>query len=117
MSERADRLRADLKVESLSGPARALAEEACLVLERLEHLDRTLQGDPDAWFQIVARMPPTVAEVVVNAPLAEARQQGLALKGLLSEYAKLQGVEVPAPPASASDDLAAKRAARLAQQG
>lgn len=117
MAERADRLRADLKVDTLSGPARALAEEACLTLERCEQLDRFLQGHPDAWMGIQARMPPDVAEVVVNAPLAEVRQQQLALKGLLAELAKLQGVEPVPPLASAVDALAQKRAARLAANG
>lgn len=118
MGERADRLRQDLKVDSLAGPARALAEEACLVLERCEQLDRVLQGDPDMWLGIQSRLGSEVAEVTINAPLTEARQQGLALKALLAELAKIQGV-APAevPPASKSDELAARRAERLAGRG
>ena len=116
VTTRAERLAADLKVDTLSGPARALAEEAVLTVGRLEHLDRSLRGDPDAWLDIVTRMPPTVAEVVINAPLAEVRQQAMALKGLLAELAKLTGQEMPAPPVSKADEVAEARKRRLAEQ-
>lgn len=111
---RAERLEAELKVSTLTGAARALAEEAVLTVVRLEHLDRVLQGDADAWLDIVTRMPPTVAEVVISAPLAEARQQAMALKALLAELGKLTGQEVPMPVASAADELKKKRDARIA---
>lgn len=118
MGARAERLWNDLKVSTLSGPARALAEEACLVLGRLENLERQLSGDPDAWFGIVSRMPEGAVEVVVNAPLAEARQQGLALKGLLAELGKLTGVETPAVvPVSRTDELRKRREERRGQAG
>ncbi len=117
MTTRAERLAADLKVDTLSGSARALAEEAVLTVGRLEHLDRVLQGDADAWLDIVTRMPPTVAEVVISAPLAEARQQAMALKGLLSELAKLTGQEVAAPVASKADELKAQRDKRRREAG
>lgn len=114
MGERADRLAADLKVSALSGPARALAEESVKVLERLEYLDAQLQGEESTWLGIRLHLPESVAAVEINAPLAEARQQGLALRALLAEYAKLAGVEAPAAPASKVDDLAKRRAERLA---
>ena len=114
MGERADRLAADLKVSALSGPARALAEESVKVLERLEYLDAQLQGEESTWLGIRLHLPESVAVVEINAPLAEARQQGLALRALLAEYAKLAGVEAPAAPASKVDDLAKRRAERLA---
>src|SRR3982750_703471 len=117
MGERADRLAADLKVSALSGPARALAEESVKVLERLEYLDAQLQGEESTWLGIRLHLPESVAAVEINAPLAEARQQGLALRALLAEYAKLAGVEAPAAPASKVDDLAKRRAERLAGGG
>jgi len=112
---RAERLEAELKVSTLTGAARALAEEAVLTVVRLEHLDRVLQGEADAWLDIVTRMPPTVAEVVISAPLAEVRQQAMALKGLLSELGKLTGQEVAAPVASAADEVKKRRDARIAE--
>jgi len=111
---RAERLEAELKVSTLTGAARALADEAVLTVVRLEHLHRVLQGDADAWLDIVTRMPPTVAEVVISAPLAEVRQQAMALKGLLAELSKLTGQEVPVPKASTADDLKKRREERLA---
>jgi hypothetical protein len=112
---RAERLEAELKVSTLTGAARALAEEAVLTVVRLEQLDRVLQGNADAWLDIVTRMPPTVAEVVISAPLAEVRQQAMALKGLLSELGKLTGQEVAAPVVSKADEVKAKRDARIAE--
>jgi hypothetical protein len=116
MGERADRLSADLKRTTLSGIPRALADEAVLIVGRLEQLDKTLQGDPDAWMGIVERLPAEVAEVTVNAPLAEARQQATALKAILAELAKLLGQAPAVVQPGKSDELAAARAKRLAGQ-
>jgi hypothetical protein len=117
MGERAVRLATEIKRDALTGIARALADEAVLIVERLEILDAQLQGDPATWLGITLRMPAEVAEVTVNAPLAEARQQATALKGLLAELSKALGTEVVAPPVSKSDDLAKRRAERLAGNG
>lgn len=114
---RAEKLAAEIKRDTLTGIARALADEAVLIVGRLENLDRSLRGDPDAWLDIVTRMPPTVAEVVVSAPLAEARQQAVALAGILDKLGKALGAEVAhVPPASKTDELMKKRAERRAQQ-
>lgn len=113
---RAERLARDIKRDTLSGIARALADEAVLILERLEQLDRVLKGDPDAWIGIQARMPAEVAEVTINAPLAEARQQATALKGILVELAKATAQEPAVPAGSTSDELAKRRADRLGGQ-
>jgi hypothetical protein len=110
MGDRALRLANDLKVSTLSGAARALADEAVLITERLEQLDATLKGAPDAWLSIVVLMPATVAEVDVCKPLAEVRQQGLALKAVLAELrAQLGKADAPAAPSSVSDELKAQR--------
>jgi hypothetical protein len=109
MGERADRLATEIKRDTLTGIARALADEAVLIVERLEILDATLQGDPAAWLGITMRMPAEVAEVTVNAPLAEARQQATALKGLLAELAKTLGVEPAVPVANVADEVKVAR--------
>jgi hypothetical protein len=117
MGKRAEALARDIKRDTLTGIARALADEAVLTVERLEHLDATLQGDPAAWLGIVSRMPPTVAEIVVNAPLAEVRQQAMALKALLAELSKVIDVAGGVPKVDVVDEMARARAARLASQG
>jgi hypothetical protein len=116
MTTRAERLAADLGVERLAGAARVLADEAVLITGRLEQLDKVLSGDPDAWLGISMRMPAEVAEVTVNAPLAEARQQALALKGVLAELRAVQSgaPEVPAGNGKA-DELRQRRAEKRKQ--
>jgi hypothetical protein len=70
--------------------------------ERADHLDRLLQGEPDAWVNIVARMPDNVAEVTLEKPVAEARQTALAMASILKT---LDGTAVEAPAAPAVDPL------------
>lgn len=124
VSERSSRLADDLKVTSLAGPARVLAEEAVRIVERLDNLDRSLRGDADAWLDIVTRMPETVAEVTVDKLLGEVRQQGLALATVLKTLAALTGDEaaVPTPVVDTADEVKKRReekraAARLAAGG
>lgn len=117
MGERAERLAAEIKRDTLTGIPRALADEAVLIVERLEILDATLQGDPAMWWKIKTQLPYEVAEVTINAPLAEARQQATALKGLLAELAKSLG-EAPAVPApNVADQVGAARDARRKAAG
>lgn len=117
MGKRAEALAKDVKRDTLTGIARALADEAVLTVERLEHLDAVLQGDPDAWLGIQVRSGTEVAELVINAPLAEVRQQAMALKALLADLAKVTGVAVPAPEVGKADELRKKREERRAGQG
>lgn len=114
MSEAADRLATDLKVARLTGPARALAQEAVRIKGRLDELDRVLTGEPDAWLAIVERMPPTVAEVTIVKPLAEARQQALALAAVLKALHSLaeDAGKTEEKPASTADELAKRRKER-----
>jgi hypothetical protein len=114
MSQGSDRLAEDLKVESLSGPARVLAEEAVRIKSRLDQLDGWIRGAHKSWFVLGDLLDGEVS-LVINAPLGEARQQVLALRAVLESLAKLQGVEPVAPPASKSDDLKRKREERRLQ--
>lgn len=114
MGERAQRLARDLAVETLTGAARALADEAVLILERLENIDAQLRGRDDSWWYIRQRVPDHV-EIKISGPLAEARQQQVALNVLLTSLAKLTGQQMPDTGADIADDLAARRNARLAQ--
>lgn len=114
MSERAQRLAAELKVDTLTGAARAMADEAVLIVERLENIDAQLRGRDDSWWYIRQRVPDHV-EIKVSGPLQEARQQAVALNVLLTSIAKLTGAELPGEVGDIADDLAARRNQRLAQ--
>jgi hypothetical protein len=107
--ERARRLAEELDVESLTGSARALADQAVTILRRLEELDAVLEGRADAWLGIQTRLGSDIAEVTVNGPLAEERQQALAFRAVVGELAKLTGQEKPAVPVDVADELARKR--------
>lgn len=106
---RADRLARELDAESLTGSARALAEQAVIIMRRLEELDAVLAGRSDAWINVQARLGGEVAEVTVNGPLAEERQQALAFRAVVGELAKLTGQEKPTEQIDVADELARKR--------
>lgn len=114
---RAERLAQELGVEKLTGAARALADEAVLITGRLESLDRILAGSEDEWLGIQQRLGSDVATVTVNAPLAEARQQAVALRAILESLAKLTGKEQVQAPASSVDEVAKRRAERRKSAG
>lgn len=112
MSARADRLAADLKLDTLTGMPRVLAEEACRIVTRLDRLHEQLEGDPGAWFGIIETLPDTIAEVTVDKALAEARQQATTLTGVLTRLAALLGEAPAVPVASPADEIRAARERR-----
>ena len=122
LDERGKLLWSDLWKQGKFGPAeRVLIEEACRIVDRLDKLDRLLKGDAESWLDIVeSRGNPELAELVINAPLAEARQQALALKQIFTELRQLRALATADPDAGKKaeggddDELAARRKARLA---
>ncbi len=87
----------------------ALELEFVRLKERADYLDRSLQGHPDAWLEIVARMPPTVAEVVVDRVLSEARQGALAMATIAKTLAAIKVEEKGAAVADPLDEIKKKR--------
>lgn len=93
-----------------------LIAEACRLADRLDRLDGLLRGADETWarLQLPEREDGEV-RLVVNAALAEARQQALALKAIAAE---LRAARAGAKPAGKEggvlDQLAARRAARRA---
>jgi hypothetical protein len=87
-----------------------LVTEAGRLKERLDRLNLQLQGDPDAWLEIVQRMPPDVAEVTVDKPLAEARQTALALATVVKTLdGTATGEEAPGKSEDPADEIQRKR--------
>lgn len=93
----------------------ALELEFDRLKERQDWLDKTLQGDPDAWIKIIERMPDHVGEVVIDKAVSEARQGALAMATVVKTLAQLGESAVAEPVADPVDKLAQKRAAKLAQ--
>lgn len=111
-----ERLAQDLKLETLTGPARALAEEAVRIKARLDSLDLWVNGDAGTWMDLADRLGRT--ELIITAPLVEARQQAMTLARVLGELAKQQvATSEPAKPAaSALDEIKARRERKRAQE-
>lgn len=59
-----------------------LLEEACRTADRLDRLDALLVGDIESWARIETERGDS--ELIIDAALAEARQQGAALLRLLT---------------------------------
>ena len=93
-----------------AGAMGVLILEACRTADRLERLDGFLRGDETSWFEFGDVDYDGTVEVVISAPLTEARQQQMALKQLLQTIGLDQK---PASKGAKSDDLAARRAARV----
>jgi hypothetical protein len=119
LGPRAARLWRDLTAERLSPTERVLAEEACRAADRCDRLDAFLRGRSDAWLTFRDRGDDaTTVDVVIDKALAEARQQQLALKGLVAELRTSRGKqEDPKPEASRRDELAKRREERRKAQG
>lgn len=103
----------EMSGDKLAAGKRVLLEEACRIADRLDRLDAQIGGDADAWFRFSVDESGSEVTVIVDKVLSEARQQAVALKQLVSELRQGAAAE-PASGGSVLDQLAAKRAARLA---
>jgi hypothetical protein len=95
----------------------ALETEAQRLKDRLDILNRQIEGDVDAWWQITTNMPGDVATVEVRPVLAEARQYALALATVAKTLDALSDAEQePAKPAAdAADEVKKRREQKLAE--
>lgn len=101
LAARGRRLWADLTGEGpeLRPAERVLLEEACRIADRLDKLDRMLDGDEDSWMRLhSANEDGSIVKVVLNNALAEARQQATALKQLLAELRQSRAGAVAGRP-------------------
>lgn len=102
---------------------RVVLDEACRLADRLDHFARVLDGDGETWATIrEAHSEGMPAQLIVSSVVGEARMTATVLRQLIAEL-------TPASPAaaepagdastggSASDELRARRAARLAERG
>jgi len=99
---------------AVTAARRLLAMEAARLVDRLEHLDRVLDGDGETWAQISlpAREGEPLVLQVGNA-MVEARQGATSLRQLLAQLAAAESTgATPQQARSGLDDLAARRAAR-----
>lgn len=62
-----------------------LLEEACRIADRLDRIESILSGSDEGWMRLRVSDDGTEVTVTVDRVLAEARQQQVALKGLLAE--------------------------------
>lgn len=91
----------------------ALEAEFSRLKARADTLDRIIEGSADEWLGIQARLGSEIAEVTINAPLAEARQTALALATISKTLASLGASgEAPAPTGDVGDEVAKRREER-----
>lgn len=90
----------------------ALKTEAARLKERLDTMQRQIEGDEDAWWHITTNLPETVAEVTVDKVLAEARQTALALATVIKTLDALEAGQKQTPAHPAADPADEVKAAR-----
>lgn len=92
----------------------ALQVEAGRIRARLDTLNAILAGSEDEWLGIQQSLNSEVATVTINAPLAEARQQALALATITKTLAALADIDEGKEPATTpADEVAAARERKL----
>lgn len=118
LGARGRRLWRELATPATPPAQRVLMEEACRIADRLERLDAILRGESDAWARFKVGEDSDEVMVVVDRVMSEARQQAVALRQLVAELRQAAGVSKPSGQqqqgGSLRDQLAARRAARLA---
>jgi hypothetical protein len=109
------RLWEELGGEGETAGRRVLILQACRIADRLDALDRLLAGDARDWLEIVeTKGNPERQELVIDKALAEERGQATTLKQLIAELRQSGGTEQQDQGGDILDQLAARRAARLA---
>lgn len=103
---RGETLWQEMRGESLGALERTLLQEACRIADRLDKLDRALQGRAVNWLKLVADSEdPDRLIVVIDRPLGEARQHALALKQILADL-RAAGVGKVRAPADSGKGVA-----------
>lgn len=96
----------------------ALKTEASRLKERLDVMQRQIEGDQDAWWRITTNLPESVAEVTVDKVLAEARQTALALATVVKTLDAMEAGQEQAPAhpvVDPADEVKAAREKKLAE--
>lgn len=92
-----------------------LLEEACRIADRLDKLEAILSGSDEGWMRFRTNDDGSEVTVTLDRALAESRAQAVALKQIVAEIRQSAAGGKPATKeGSALDQLAARRAARLA---
>ena len=74
-----------------------LLDEACRLLDRLDHFDQMLTGDREAWASVKWPYEGEPAELIVNSVLSEARAHTAELRQVLKV------LDLPVPKAAAGE--------------
>lgn len=102
LGARGARMWAELTSQTTSEADLALIEEACRTADRLDKLDRFLDGEHDAWLELARfQDDDNHVVVIVDKAVGEARQLALALKALLQEI-RVRLAARPAAPQGVS---------------
>lgn len=110
LSDRGQRLWADLDGDNATPADRVLVEEICRLADRLDVLDRVLTTGGD-WLSFEPVTPDgVVVRVVITGVLSEARQQQATFKALLAELRQSRAAGKPigatAPRSSRGEGVA-----------
>lgn len=113
---RGTELWAEMADTKLGPTHRVLLEESCRIADRLDRIDAMLNGRED-WIRLRARNDEaTEYVVIVDALLAEGRQQATALRGLIAELrtAEPGAKRGPGRPAIVADSPSGSKGAGVA---
>jgi hypothetical protein len=116
LGDRGRRLWRDMSGDERTGADRVQLEEACRLADRLDRLDGILSGEPGEWMRFRVSEDGAEVTVTLDKALDQARQYAVALTQVLAKLGQGKSDDKPEEGKGASilDQLAARRAARVA---
>jgi len=114
LASRGRRLWREMDGDTRTGADKVLVEEACRLADRLDRLDAIVNGDPGEWMRFRVSEDGAEVTVTLDKALDQARQYAVALTQVLAKLNQGKSEGKPETGGSILDQLAARRAQRLA---
>lgn len=105
---RSEAFRAEVDVD-LTPTDRVLLDEACRLMDRIDHFDRLLSGESEAWSTVADFEGNRPSVLVISSLVSESRQHATELRQVLKALASSDPAKGAVPVVSELNRLRARR--------